>query len=123
MVRHSSLEYLAEKEVDENLHYTKSVQIRSFFWSVSSCVQSEHRIIQTIKNSVFGHFSRSVVSSAKSIIALKIRKSSEMFFPKKTISFHKIYTDRIISSIVCGVPTTANCPLNSIDFIRHLKNL
>ena len=33
-------------------HYVKSVQIRSFFWSVFSS-------IRTRKNSVFGHFSRS----------------------------------------------------------------
>ena len=34
-----------------NTHCMKSVQIRSFFWSVFSC-------IQTRKNSVFGNFSR-----------------------------------------------------------------
>ena len=33
-------------------HCLKSVQIRSFFWSVLSC-------IRTRKDSVFGHFSRS----------------------------------------------------------------
>ena len=35
----------------------KSVQIRSFFWSVFSCIQSEYGKIRTRKNSVFGHFS------------------------------------------------------------------
>ena len=43
-----------------HLHSVKSVQIRSFFWSVFSCIQSEYRNIPTRKNSVFGHFSRSV---------------------------------------------------------------
>ena len=38
----------------------KSVQIRSFFWSVFSCIQSEYRKIPTRKNCVFGLFSRSV---------------------------------------------------------------
>ena len=38
----------------------KSVQKRSFFWFVFSCIQSEYRKIQTRKNSVFGQFSRSV---------------------------------------------------------------
>ena len=38
----------------------KSVQIRIYFWSVFSCIQSEYRKIQTRNNSVFGHFSRSV---------------------------------------------------------------
>ena len=38
----------------------KSVQIRGYFWSVFFCIQSEYRKIRTTKNSVFGHFSRSV---------------------------------------------------------------
>ena len=38
----------------------KSVQIRSFFWSVFSCIQPEYGKIRTRKNSVFGNFSRSV---------------------------------------------------------------
>ena len=50
----------------------RSVQIRSYFWSVFSCfglnteiyfvdlhIQSEYRKIRTRNNSVFGHFSRS----------------------------------------------------------------
>ena len=45
------------KIADITLHYVKSVQIRSFFWSVFSCIQSEYRKIRTRKNSVFGHFS------------------------------------------------------------------
>ena len=39
-------------------HCVKSVQIRSYFWSVFSCIQSEYRKIRTTNNSVFGHFSR-----------------------------------------------------------------
>ena len=42
-----------------NVHYVKSVQIRSFLWSIFFCIQSEYRKIPTRKNSVFGHFSRS----------------------------------------------------------------
>ena len=52
-------------------HYVKSVQIRSFFWSVFSRIHTEYgeilRIqsecgkIRTRKSSVFGHFSRSFV--------------------------------------------------------------
>ena len=34
------------------------VQIRCFFWSVFSCIQSEYRKFRTTKNSV-GHFSHS----------------------------------------------------------------
>ena len=41
-------------------HCVKSVQIRSFFWSVFSCIRTEYRKIRTRNNSVFRHFSRSV---------------------------------------------------------------
>ena len=49
------------------LHCMRSVQIRSFFWSVFSRrvnlrIQSNYGNIWTIKNSVFGHFSRSTKS-------------------------------------------------------------
>ena len=33
--------------------------MRSYFWSVFSCIQSEYRNIRTRYNSVFGHFLRS----------------------------------------------------------------
>ena len=39
----------------------KSVQIRSFFWSVFSCIRTEYRKIKTRKNSMFGRFSCSVL--------------------------------------------------------------
>ena len=42
-----------------NKHYVKSVQIRSFFWTMSSCIWAEYGKIETRKNSVFGNFSRS----------------------------------------------------------------
>ena len=41
------------------IHFVKSVQIRGYFWSVFSCIQSEYRKIQTRNNSAFGHFSSS----------------------------------------------------------------
>ena len=41
-------------------HYVTSVQIRSFLWSVLSCIRTEYRKIRIRKDSVFGHFSRSV---------------------------------------------------------------
>ena len=40
------------------LHCMKSIQSRSFFWSVFSCIRTEYRKIRTRKNSGFGHFSR-----------------------------------------------------------------
>ena len=59
-------------------HSVKSVQIRSFLWSVffglnterywvSLRIQSECGKIRTRKNSVFGHFSRSELSEKKSV--------------------------------------------------------
>ena len=39
----------------------KSIQIRSYFWSVPSCIQSEYRKILIRNNSVFGRFSRSAM--------------------------------------------------------------
>ena len=39
--------------------YAKCVQIRSFFWSIFSRIHSECWKIRTIKNSIFGHVSRS----------------------------------------------------------------
>ena len=39
------------------LHCVKSVQIRSFFWSVFFHIQAKYGKIRTRKNSVFGHFS------------------------------------------------------------------
>ena len=59
----------------------KSVQIRSYFWSVYSCTRTEYRKIRTRSDSVFGHFSRSKSG------ALQIRKlvhhGQTFFFTKK----------------------------------------
>ena len=44
-----------------NHHSVKSVQLWSIFWSVFSCIQSEHRKIRTRKNCVSWHFSRSAL--------------------------------------------------------------
>ena len=48
-----------KKAWDYNNHWVKSVQIRSFFWSIFSCIRTEYRKVRARKNSVFGHFSRS----------------------------------------------------------------
>ena len=46
------------RECRVHTHCVKNVQIRNFFWSVFSRIQSEYGKIRTRKNSVFGHFSR-----------------------------------------------------------------
>ena len=48
------------RRIDCYYHCVKSAQIRSYFWSVFSSIQSEYRKLRTRNNSVFGHFSRSV---------------------------------------------------------------
>ena len=85
----------------------KSVQIRSFFWSVFSRIQSEYGKIRTGKNSVFGHFSRSVKLSSLYcgyVLERNKQKKKEYFFilivsclnsdhqntQKKTIQSYKI---------------------------------
>ena len=45
-----------------NTYCVKSVQMRSFFWSVFSYIWTEHRKVRTRRNSVFGHFSRTVLA-------------------------------------------------------------
>ena len=54
------LDYLNKRHNTLIWHCVKSVQIRSFFWSVFSCIQSKYRNIPARKNSAFGHFSCSV---------------------------------------------------------------
>ena len=64
--------FLSSGRTCENRHCVKSIQIRSFFWSLFShiwteygncrvnlCIQSKCGKIQTRKNSVLGQFSRS----------------------------------------------------------------
>ena len=46
--------------VQKEYHCVKSVQIRSYFWNVFSCIRAEYRKIRTRSNSIFGHFSRNV---------------------------------------------------------------
>ena len=50
-------------------HCVKCVQIRSYFWSVFSCIRTEYRKIRTRNNSLFGHFSRSETNN-KNALAL-----------------------------------------------------
>ena len=50
------------------LHCVKYVQIRSYFWSVFSCIWAEYRKILTRNNSLFGHFWRSDIFISKRVI-------------------------------------------------------
>ena len=55
----------------------KSNQIRSYFWSLSSCIQSKYRKVRTRNNSVFGHFSHIAFFGVTS--SLTIVKEKENF--------------------------------------------
>ena len=63
-----------------SLHCVKSVHIRIFFWSIFSSIRIEYRKIRTRENSVFGHFSRSVVLCS-SLVLLTSKVSKFVVFP------------------------------------------
>ena len=67
-------------ETTKQRHCVKSVQIRSYFWSVFSCIQSEHRKIRTRNNSVFGHFSRTEKRTGDNNFKTTIRQSLTFIF-------------------------------------------
>ena len=60
----------------------KCVQIRSFFWSVFSHIRTEYGKIRTIKNSIFGHFSRSI-SATPSLPRTTIRQQYRNNIPSE----------------------------------------
>ena len=55
----------------QTTHGVKSVRIRSYFWSLFSCIQSEYRKIRTRNNSVFGNFSCSDMDLEKWKLLIK----------------------------------------------------
>ena len=61
---------LGEAKMSQRNHYVKSVQIRSYFLSVFSCIRAEYRKIRTRNNSVFGHFSWSEFDQDKDFPSL-----------------------------------------------------
>ena len=63
----------------------KSVKIRSFFWSVFSCIRTEYRKLRARKTSVCGHFSRSLEAE------------------NGNTKLHQDYTKSLISMIVSWV--------------------
>ena len=60
-------------------HCVKCVHIRSYFWSLFSCIRTEYRKIRTRNNSLFGHILRSVIRKKRSDITtiLVWQKASE----------------------------------------------
>ena len=79
-------------------HCVKSVQIRSLFWSVFSCIQSEYRKIRNRKNSVFGHFSRSACLVSCSLIKMeRTDKLKKIMDKRKRRMGRENLKERIIS--------------------------
>ena len=111
MYHRTFLFYYRTSGINCQNHCMKNFQIRSFFWSVFSCIglnteiqvvnlliQSEYRKIETRKKSVFGQFSRSEYKrqspgkfpSANTLIIQKPGIKSQLcfhFFGKSVIFF------------------------------------
>ena len=66
-------------------HCVKSVQIRSYFWSVFSCIRIEYRKVRTRNNSVFGQFSR---SDCNTLTGAQIKIKFELFRILKVININ-----------------------------------
>ena len=58
-----------------HIHCAKSVQIRSFFWSLFPRIWTKYRKIRTTKTSVFGHFLRVVFRMTYSLVWMSILNS------------------------------------------------
>ena len=82
------------------IHCVKSIQLRSFFWSVFSIYSVSLRIqfgcgeIQTRRKSVFGHFSRSEYLA--NFTQLAIKNKPRIYNPSKKLTlkltkFRKIF--------------------------------
>ena len=91
---------------DDN-HCVKSVQIRSYFWPVFSCIrieygvnlriQSEYRKIRTRNNSVFTQFSRSV--SHFNILRLIYSRVSKNFRTNFKLDLNRFYLCTVYPSL------------------------
>ena len=73
-----------------NFHSVKSVQIQSYFWSVFSCVWTEYKNIRTRRNSIFGHFSCSILLE-KLPLTKVTHATSHVQYPVKFRNFCKIF--------------------------------
>ena len=96
------------------IHCVKSVQIRSFFWSVFSCIQSEYRKIPTRKSSSFGLFSHSdinnivLVSSLFSFFA-NFRTGIDLIKLTKIMTYSKLFRT-LIWRLLCYCITSILLP-------------
>ena len=102
------------KVIQQEHHCVKSVQIRSYFWSVFSCTQSEYRKIWTRNNSVFGHFSPSDKLSNQLNNSKNETTNMSGFDPK----FSEVSeNDRLVrASLTAGAPILQSVPHSRVSF-------
>ena len=72
------------KNYSKHTHCVKCVQIRSFFWSVFSRIQSEWGKTRPRKNSVLGHFSSSDSQYYSEVNSEPSQTSKIDYFPKNS---------------------------------------
>ena len=93
-----------------NLHYVKSVQIQSFFWS-------EYRKIQTRKKCLFGHFSHSVRAQK---YELKWRSFYKTSFTKHLFILTSLLQSYLIK--YSGMQSSFKDIQNALKHSRHSEN-
>ena len=84
----------------QSVHCVKSVQIRSFFWSVFSHIRTEYGKIRTGKNSVFGHFSLNawITEDLKRTLdnSFRFKDAYATFLFPSCISWNKLFKHPLI---------------------------
>ena len=110
----------------------KSVQIRSFFWSVFSCIrtdgvnlriQSEYRKIWTRNNSVFGQFSRSANVDKSYHKSVRLLTNFPKIFEKCMNSKFSGYFVIIFLKIKCGFSNGYNSEDFFLTTVKTFKKV
>ena len=102
------------RSFSRNTNCMKSIQIRSYFWRVFSCIQSEFSKIWTRNNSVLGHFSRSGKLSNQSNNSKNKTTNKSRFDPK----FPEVCeNNRLVrGSLTAGAPILQSVPHSKASF-------
>ena len=77
-------------------HCMKSIQTRSFFWSVFSRIHPEYAKIRTRKKSVFGHFSLSARETENSFEEIKVIKNGLLMLKQLHLYIQELQLRMII---------------------------
>ena len=85
-------------------YHVKNVQIRRFFWFVFSCIQSEYRKARTRKNSVFGHFSRSVnlalSADQQRLLRIVVQNNNRLYGANRKGTFINLLVSAKVSCVI-----------------------